>query len=322
MKVAFVFPGQGAQEVGMGLALAREVPEARAVFDAVDGALDAGARPLSSLCFEGPVEELTLTANTQPAILAASVACLQALRARLPALRPSLLAGHSLGEYTALVASGALDLPTAVRLLRLRGTAMQEAVAPGVGSMAAILMLGDDLVAELCEQVSRELPGRVVQPANFNCPGQVVVAGHDDAVARVTHLAHERRGKAMMLKVSAPFHCALMDPAAERLARALDPVVVAPLAVPVVSNIDAAAHQDPSRVKDLLVRQVAGAVRWSDTVRAMVDEGVGVFVEVGPGRVLSGLIRRIHKGLTTLHVSDPASLDAAVAALESMGLGA
>ncbi len=184
MKVAFVFPGQGAQEVGMGRSLASSIPEARAVFDTVDAAL-GDETPLSSLCFEGPAEALTLTANTQPAILAMSMACLAALRARLPTLQPTMLAGHSLGEYSALVAAGGLDLPTAARLLRLRGRAMQEAVAPGEGAMAAVIALDDDSVERLCAEVQQEMPGHVVQAANFNCPGQVVVAGSAEAVAFV-----------------------------------------------------------------------------------------------------------------------------------------
>ena len=319
MKIAVVFPGQGAQEVGMGRAMASAEPRARAVFDAVDRALGDAPTSLSSLCFDGPVEALTLTANTQPAILATSLAALEALRVALPDLRPAFYAGHSLGEYAALVAAGALDVPTAAKLLRLRGTAMQDAVAPGEGSMAAILMLDDSVVASLCEEVAREMPGRVVQPANYNAPGQVVVAGHADAVARVSELADARRGKAMALKVSAPFHCALMNPAAERLKTALDAVEFAPLEVPVVANVDAAPNRDPARAKALLVSQVAGAVRWADCVRAMVSDGVEGFVEVGPGRVLSGLIKRIHKPALLWSVSDPASLAATVDAMRAKG---
>ncbi len=319
MKIAVVFPGQGAQEVGMGRALAEAVPEARAVFDTADRALADDPRPLSSLCFEGPAEALTLTANTQPAILATSLAALAALRAALPGLAPVMYAGHSLGEYTALVATGALDLTAAVRLLRVRGAAMQAAVAPGEGSMSAILMLDDEAVAALCDEVSREMPGRVVSPANYNAPGQVVVAGHADAVARVGALADARRGKAMALKVSAPFHCALMRPAADTLRAALESVTFQRFTAPVVANVDAAPYTDPARTRDLLVRQVAGTVRWSESVRAMVDAGVEGFVEVGPGRVLSGLIKRIHKGAALWSVSDPASLAATVEGLRAKG---
>jgi [acyl-carrier-protein] S-malonyltransferase len=319
MKLAIVFPGQGAQEVGMGRAMATADAGARAVFEAVDAALGDTPLALSTLCFEGPAEALTLTANTQPAILATSLACLSALRTAAPSLRPVVYAGHSLGEYSALVAAGALDLTSAARLLRLRGEAMQAAVAPGEGSMAAILMLDDAVVAALCEEVSAAMPGRVVQPANFNAPGQVVVAGHADAVARVGELADARRGKAMALKVSAPFHCALMNPAAVRLEAALAGVTFGAFEAPVVANVDAASNDDPSRAKELLVRQVAGAVRWADSVRAMVAAGVEGFIEVGPGRVLSGLIKRIHKGANLWNVSDPASLAATVEGLRAKG---
>ena len=319
MSVALVFPGQGAQAVGMGRDLAEHVPAARAVFDLVDGSLADDARPLSALCFDGPESELTLTTNTQPAILAASVACLRALQSALPSLRPAFFAGHSLGEYTALVAAGALRLDDAARLLRLRGRAMQDAVAPGVGAMSAVVMLDVATVRGLCEEASAALPGLVVQAANDNAPGQVVVAGHAEAVARVNALADERRGRGMPLKVSAPFHCALMAPAAGRLEEALRAITWSPLAVPIVANVDAAVTTDAALVPSLLVRQVAGVVRWRESVEVMVAAGVTTFVEVGPGRVLSGLIKRIHRGARTLAVSDRASLDATVAALMQDG---
>jgi [acyl-carrier-protein] S-malonyltransferase len=314
MRVAFVFPGQGTQEVGMGRALAETYPEARSVYDEADRALAEDGLLLSSLCFQGPAEVLTLTANAQPAILTTSLASLAAFRARLPALDPVVVAGHSLGEYSALVAAGVLTLPTAVRLLRLRGAAMQEAVAPGVGAMAAVLALDDALVVTLCEEVSQET-GRVVQAANFNCPGQVVVAGHAEAVALLRTRAAERGGKSMLLQVSAPFHCALMAPAAERRDVALRAIEPSSVRVPVLANVDAAPYGDPSRVRELLVRQVAGAVRWSACVQAMLDQGVDTFVEFGPGRVLAGLIKRIWRGARVCSVSDPVSLDAAVAVL-------
>lgn len=315
MTVAFVFPGQGAQSIGMGLDLAARYPEARAVFDTVDAALPDDRPPLSQLCAEGPLEALTLTANTQPAILAASLACLAALRSRLPGLAPSVVAGHSLGEYSALVCAGALGLADAARLLRLRAEAMQAAVAPGEGAMSAILLLDDAAVTALCDEVRAELPGRVVSPANFNAPNQVVVAGHADAVARVAALAAQRRGKAIALKVSAPFHCALMAPAAESLRAALRAhPFVAPTA-PVVANVDGALHPGPEGIADRLVAQVAGAVRWADGVRAMQAAGVTTYVEVGPGEVLTGLIKRVHKGATLLSVRDAESLDRTVEAL-------
>ena len=307
MSVALVFPGQGAQSVGMGRDLAGHSPAARAVFDLVDGSLAGDARPLSTLCFDGPESELTLTANTQPAILAVSVACLGALREALPSLAPAFYAGHSLGEYSALVASGALRLDDAARLLRPRGRAMQDAVAPGVGAMSAIVMLDLPAVRALCDEAMSELPGLVVQPANDNAPGQVVVAGHAEAVARVNALADARRGRGVPLKVSAPFHCALMSPAASRLEDALRAVTLSALSAPIVANVDAAVTSDASRVPSLLVQQVAGLVRWRESVEAMLAAGVTTFVEVGPGRVLSGLIKRIHKGARTLAVSDRAS---------------
>lgn len=319
MSVALVFPGQGAQSVGMGRDLAEHSPAARAVFDLVDGSLAGDARPLSTLCFDGPEPELTLTANTQPAILAVSVACLGALREALPSLAPAFYAGHSLGEYSALVASGALRLDDAARLLRLRGRAMQDAVAPGVGAMSAIVMLDLPAVRALCDEAMSELPGLVVQPANDNAPGQVVVAGHAEAVARVNALADARRGRGVPLKVSAPFHCALMNPAASRLEDALRGVTLSALSAPIVANVDAAVTADTSRVPSLLVQQVAGLVRWRESVEAMVAAGVTTFVEVGPGRVLSGLIKRIHKGARTLSVSDRATLDETVAALSKDG---
>ena len=315
-KIAWLFPGQGAQSVGMCKDVLAASAPARLVLAAADDAL---GEALSRTIAEGPDETLTLTANTQPAILTASLAALAALRAALPALEPLMYAGHSLGEYAALVATGALDLTAAARLLRVRGLAMQDAVAPGVGSMAAVLMLDDATVADLCAEVMAAMPGRVVQPANYNAPGQVVVAGHADAVARVSELADARRGKAMALKVSAPFHCDLMRPAADKLRAALDEVTVGAFAAPVVANVDAVPYEDPARTRDLLVRQVAGAVRWADCVRAMAAAGVEGFIEVGPGRVLSGLIKRIHKGAALYSVGDPASLAATVEGLRAKG---
>ncbi len=315
MSIALVFPGQGVQEVGMGRALAARYPEARAVFEAADAVFPDDPVPLSTLCFEGPEESLTLTANTQPAVLTTSLACLAALRARVPSLTPTFVAGHSLGEYTALVAAGALDLPTALRLLRLRGQAMQDAVAPGVGAMSAILMLDDGTVDAICDEVRAAMPGRVIQSANRNAPGQVVVAGHADAVDAVGRIADQRKGKPIPLKVSAPFHCALMAPAAERLALALAEVRFGPLQVPVVSNVEARPNTDPAAVNDLLVRQVCGTVRWSESLRVMLDAGVTRFIEVGPGDVLRGLMKRISRPTPVGAVRDEETLDEAVKAL-------
>lgn len=315
MSIALVFPGQGAQEVGMGRALAEHFPEARAVFDAADAALPDDPIPLSRLCFEGPEDTLTLTANTQPAVLTTSLACLAALRARVPSLSPAFVAGHSLGEYTALVAAGALDLPSALRLLRVRGQAMQDAVPPGVGAMAAILMLGDDAVDGLCAEARAALPGQVVQAANRNAPGQVVVAGHAEAVDLVGRLADQRKGKPIPLKVSAPFHCALMEPAARRLDEALAAVPFGAFAVPVVTNVEATANTDPTRVRELLVKQVCGTVRWAESLRAMLDAGVTRFIEVGPGDILRGLMKRISRATPVHAVRDLETLDETVKAL-------
>ncbi len=297
----------------MGRSLAESFPESRAVFVEADRALEGDPVPLSTLCFQGPAADLTLTANTQPAILATSLAALAALRARAPAVEPVMLAGHSLGEYSALVAAGALSLDAALRLLRLRGSAMQHAVAPGVGAMAAVIGLDDDVVVGLCAAVAAET-GRVVQAANFNCPGQVAVAGHAEAVARLRERVASAGGKSLPVQVSAPFHCALMAPAALRLEAALAAVTPSPLRVPVMANCDGAPYGDRA-VGELLVRQVAGAVRWTDCVRHMLAAGVDTFVELGPGRVLAGLIKRIDRGVRVLSVGDAPSLDAAVRVL-------
>jgi [acyl-carrier-protein] S-malonyltransferase len=315
MSIALVFPGQGVQEVGMGSALAAQYPAARAVFDAADAAFPDDPVPLSRLCFEGPEEALTLTANTQPAVLTTSLACLAALRARVPGLAPAFVAGHSLGEYTALVVAGALDLATALRLLRLRGQAMQDAVPAGVGAMSAILMLDDGTVDAICAEARAALPGRVVQAANRNAPGQVVVAGHAEAVDYVGRVADQRKGKPIPLKVSAPFHCELMAPAAARLDAALAEVRFGAFATPVVTNVEAASNTDPARVRELLVRQVCGTVRWAESLRAMLDAGVTRFVEVGPGDVLRGLMKRISRPTPVHAVRDLETLDEAVRAL-------
>jgi len=307
MSVAFVFPGQGAQSVGMGRALADAFPEARAAFEEADAAL---GEPLSRLCFEGPEADLVRTANTQPAVLTTDVAAWRAVRAQT-GIVPALVAGHSLGEYAALVASGAIDFGAAVRLTRIRGQAMQEAVPEGEGAMAAVLGLDPDAVRAICEEAAQ---GRVVSPANFNAPGQIVIAGHADAVARASELIRARKGKAIPLKVSAPFHCALMQPAADVVAKALEGVAVETPKVPVVANVDAQPNTDASRIKDLLVRQVASPVRWEESVRRMVEEGVRTFVELGPGTVLAGLVKRIDKSAKVVSVSDPAGVAAAAAA--------
>jgi [acyl-carrier-protein] S-malonyltransferase len=303
-RTAFLFPGQGSQKVGMGSALRDAYAEARAVYDEVDEAL---GYPLSKLCFEGPEAELTLTANAQPAILATSVAALRALAARSP-VRPLAVAGHSLGEYSALVAAGALRLADAARLIHMRGKFMQEAVPAGLGAMAAILGLSADDVAAVC----REAAGaEVVSPANLNGGGQVVIAGHKDAVDRACAAAKTRGAKrAIPLAVSAPFHCALMQPAADRLASELARVEVKAPEVPVVSNVEAKPNQDAARVKELLERQVTAPVRWEESVQCLATLGVDSVIEVGAGNVLGGLVRRIAPELTVHAAGDPASIEA------------
>jgi [acyl-carrier-protein] S-malonyltransferase len=308
MSVAFVFPGQGSQKVGMGKALAAAFPESRAVLDEADRALGFD---LSSLCFEGPLEELQRTANTQPAILAVSIACLRAFEAR--GFRAEWVAGHSLGEYAALVAAGALSLTEAVSTVRQRGQFMQEAVPEGQGAMAAILGLDLPAIETACREAAE---GEVVAPANVNSPGQVVIAGHAGAVARASARCKTAGAKKTVpLPVSAPFHCALMSPAQERLAPILGALRFPDPAVPVVNNVDARPVRTGAECRAGLVRQVSAPVQWQASVERLVALGVTTFVEVGPGTVLSGLVRKIAKGALVLNVEDPESLEKACAAL-------
>ena len=304
MKVAWLFPGQGTQFVGMGKALAAASPAARAVFERADAAL---GEPLSKLCFEGPEADLTLTANTQPAILTASIAALSALRekfADLPA--PLFAAGHSLGEYSALVASGALAFDDAIRLVRLRGKAMQSAVPDGQGAMAAIIGGDEAAVRALCEE-ARE--GETVAPANYNAPGQIVIAGHKSAVARASALAATRKMKAIPLSVSAPFHSSLMNPAARAVEKALVGIRFGPMQFPVVTNVEATPNRDESKIADLLVRQIDGPVLWDRSVRFLAAQGVTHALEIGPGKVLAGLVRKIDKSIAVEGASDPDGLE-------------
>ena len=301
---AFIFPGQGSQHAGMGRELSENFRTAARTFEEANDALGFS---LSRLCYEGPEEDLKLTANTQPAILAASVAALRVLREESP-VTPAFLAGHSLGEYSALVASGALDFGDALRVVRARGSFMQDAVPVGVGAMAAILGVEASVLLEICAEAAG---GEVVSPANYNSPGQIVIAGHTGAVNRAIEIAKARGfRKAMLLPVSAPFHCSLMQKAAERLAGALEPVEVRPLATPVVSNVDAEPNADPGRVKPLLVEQVCSPVLWDNSVQRMVAAGVTGFVEIGPGKVLAGLVKRISKEAVTANVQDAAGVKA------------
>jgi [acyl-carrier-protein] S-malonyltransferase len=300
----------------MGRSLYDTSPAARAVFDAADDAL---GEAFSRLIFEGPNDELLKTANAQPAILTASMAALAALREAYPALPdPEYAAGHSLGEYSALVAAGALELRSAVQVVRLRGEAMQRAVAPGVGAMAAIVGADAASVEQLCVSARAELGNqRVVSAANFNAPGQVVIAGHVDAVECASRLAVERKFKAIALKVSAPFHCSLMAPAADVVDAALAKIPLQPLRFPVVSNVEALPTTDPSRIRELLVRQVAGAVRWQETMAWLFEHGVTGALEIGPGRVLGGLARRAAPGISVWPVFEPAEILAARSAFET-----
>lgn len=300
--IAFIFPGQGSQNAGMGKELAANFKVAADAFSEADEAL--GFR-LSRLCFEGPAEDLKLTATTQPAILTASVAALRVLQAET-GLTPSYLAGHSLGEYSALVAGGALSLTDAVRTVRFRGTFMQEAVPVGVGAMAAILSIEPADLTEICVEAAQ---GEVVSPANFNSPGQIVIAGHATAVNRAIEIAKGRGfRKSMILPVSAPFHCSLMQPAADRLAEVLDRIAFKTLTQPMVTNVEALANADSSRVQELLVAQVCAPVRWAQSVEEMIRLGVETFIEIGPGKVLSGLVKRISKEPATFNVEDMAGL--------------
>ncbi|HET6521628.1 MAG TPA: ACP S-malonyltransferase [Geminicoccaceae bacterium] len=320
MPRAFVFPGQGSQAVGMGRALRDSVPAARAVFDEVDDAL---GEPLSRLIFEGPAERLTLTENAQPALLAVSLAAaraLEALSGRAVAELCDLVAGHSLGEYSALAAVGALAPGDAARLLRRRGLAMQAAVPVGVGAMAAIMGLEPEAV----EAVAAEAAGdEVCAVANDNAPGQLVVSGHAGAVGRAVALAKARGARrSAMLPVSAPFHCPLMAPAAEAVAEALGRVTLRAPAVPVVANVTAAPVADAAAFADLLVRQVTGRVRWRESVLAMGERGVGAVVELGAGRVLAGLARRTLPDALTASLQTPEDIEAALGAPDGVLAGA
>lgn len=294
----------------MGKALAASSAAARDVFDRADAALGS---PLSKLCFEGPLEDLTLTENTQPALLTVSTALVAALGERYPDLAgPAFAAGHSLGEYSALVAAGAFDLESAVRLCRLRGQAMQDAVPPGLGAMAAIMGMDAEGVLRLCADAAQ---GEVLSPANFNSPGQIVIAGHARAVERAREIVGARGGKLTPLKVSAPFHCALMRPAAERLAPALAETRIGALAFPVVANVDAEPNVDPARVPELLTRQVDAPVQWVKIIERLANEGVTRALEIGPGKVLAGLVKRIDRRVAVLNVSDAEGIERVAAFL-------
>jgi [acyl-carrier-protein] S-malonyltransferase len=311
MSKAFVFPGQGSQAVGMAKALAETFPQARAVLAEVDDAL---GQKLSLLMFEGPRDELTLTANAQPALLAASLAAIRVLEAEAGldlARDASFVAGHSLGEYSALAAAGSLSVGEAAQLLRVRGLAMQAAVPVGTGAMAALLGLDYDAALAIARQAAGEVGGGAIcAVANDNGGGQVVVSGSSGAVARAIEIAKEHGARrSVLLPVSAPFHCALMQPAAEAMAAALGPAAIKPPCVPLISNVLAAPVTEPEEIRKLLVAQVTGAVRWRESMAFMAGKGISVFVECGAGKVLSGLVKRLASAARGISIGVPADID-------------
>jgi [acyl-carrier-protein] S-malonyltransferase len=304
-KIAFVFPGQASQYPGMGKELAEKYSAAQAVFDEADRALGFS---ISQMCFSGSEDELKLTANTQPAILTCSVAVHRILEEK--GVRPDFVAGHSLGEYSSLVAAGAMKFSDAVQIVRKRGSYMQEAVPHGEGAMAAIMGLSPAVVMDACKRAAE---GKVCSPANLNSPEQTVISGHADAVKRAVEIASQLGAKrAVILPVSAPFHCALMMPAQERLEKDLRRVGFGPLRVPLVTNVDADTETSGEEARDALIRQVTMPVRWEESVRELIDEGVNTFVEVGPGRVLTGLLRQIERSVGALNVEDEKSLSTTI----------
>ncbi|MDI3518347.1 MAG: [acyl-carrier-protein] S-malonyltransferase [Caldanaerobacter sp.] len=307
MKIAFIYPGQGAQYAGMGKEIYEKYEEAKEIFERADEALGFN---ISKLCFEGPEEELMKTENTQPAILTVSVALTRVLQKR--GVKPDVTAGLSLGEYSSLVLAEALDFEDAVRLVKKRGKYMQEVVPEGVGTMAAILGLPNEEVEEIC-RIASEVG--VVEPANYNCPGQLVVSGEVKAVERAVELAKERGAKkAVVLAVSAPFHCSMLKEAGELLAKELEKVEIKDLKVPVISNVTA-DYVQKDKVKELLIKQVSHPVLWEQSVRKMIEDGVDTFIEIGPGKTLSGFVKKIDRSRTVLNFEDEESLMKALSAL-------
>ncbi len=307
-SIALLFPGQGSQAVGMGKDLAEKYPVARQTFEEADDAL---GYKLSQLCFEGPEDQLRLTEMTQPAILTVSIAALRVLETQIP--KPAFVAGHSLGEYSAHVASGTITFADAVRTVRNRGKYMQEAVPVGVGAMAAVLGMELNKISAICTEAEQ---GEVCAPANINSPEQVVISGNTAAVERAVKLAEERGAKkAKLLPVSAPFHCLLMKPAQDRLQVDLDKLSMNKPVYPVACNVDAELVTDPQKARDTLVRQVTGSVKWEQCVRLLVAQGVETFIEAGPGKVLWGLMRQIDRSKTSLNVSDEATLTKTIESL-------
>ena len=308
-QFAITFPGQGSQSVGMLAEMAAEYPVVKATFDEASQVL---GYDLFELVMNGPAEELNKTWRTQPALLTSSVALWRVWQ-QLGGKTPSVMAGHSLGEYSALVCAGALEFTDAVKLVELRGLAMQDAVPAGVGAMSAIIGLENDVIAEICAKAAQD---QVVAPVNFNSPGQVVIAGHKEAVERANVLMKESGAKrALPLPVSVPSHCALMKPAAEKLAAALADITVLAPVIPVINNVDVVAESEPAQIKEALVRQLFSPVRWTDTVASMAESGVELALEMGPGKVLSGLAKRIDKRVEGVAANDPASVQELVGKL-------
>jgi [acyl-carrier-protein] S-malonyltransferase len=314
MKVAFLFPGQGSQKVGMGAELARDFPAARQVFEEADEAL---GMKLSRMCFEGPAEDLRLTANTQPATLATSIAASRALQAE-SGVAAELAAGHSLGEYSALVAAGAFSLTDAVRAVRERGRLMQEACPAGQGTMAALIGVDLATVQAICTEASSG--NEIAVPANLNAPGQVVISGHAGAVRRALELAKARGGAASMeLKVSAPFHCPLMHPAREAMTPVLEKLRVSPLNIGVITNVTAKINNDAAQVRPLLLEQITSPVRWEESMATLAGAGIDETIEFGAGRILAGLMRRINRNIKVRGAEDTASLRATITAITAGG---
>lgn len=305
-KIAFIFPGQGSQYAGMGRQLAADYPVAAKTFQEADDALGT---ELSRLCFEGPESELKLTANTQPAILAHSVAVFRVLADH--GLKPEFVAGHSLGEYSALVCARALEFADALRLVRRRGELMQEAVPEGEGAMAAILGVSADVLTQICTEAAQ---GQVCAPANFNSPEQIVIAGNKAAVERAVSTVSARGGRAIPLPVSAPFHCSLMQPAQKRLEPSIRQLKFRDLQFPLITNVDAEAVMRAAEAQDALIRQVVATVQWERSMRRLIELGVDTFIEAGPGRVLCGLMRRIDRSRKCQSVEDPAGVKAVLKA--------